>query len=50
MIGVVQLDEETTSPERARPARKKAPRSATAKPADAPRKKTGGRSRKKAEE
>jgi uncharacterized protein (TIGR00288 family) len=47
MIGVVQLDEETPLPGRARPARKKA---AAPKPAGAARKKAGGRSRKKAEE
>jgi hypothetical protein len=44
---VVQLDEETPLPGRARPARKKA---AAPKPAGAARKKAGGRSRKKAEE
>jgi uncharacterized protein (TIGR00288 family) len=50
MIGVVQLDDEAAPVERASPARKKGPRSGAAKPAGAPRKKAGGRSRKKVEE
>ncbi len=50
MIGVVQLDDETVQPERARPARKKtAAKSGGAKTAATPRKKAAGRSRKKVE-